>query len=69
MSLNASTLHITPEGLSLIAEINKFKGAWRAARRIAPGRLSSLCHVARFLEPQGGTRFSLMTTTGTPAFG
>jgi Fic family protein len=36
------TLIITLEILSLIAEIDEFKGAWRAIGRIAPERLSSL---------------------------
>lgn len=39
MALNTSTLRITPEVLSLIAEIDEFKGAWRAIGRIAPERL------------------------------
>ena len=32
--LNTVTVRITPEGLSLIAEIDEFKGAWRAIGRI-----------------------------------
>lgn len=34
--LGVGTIHITPELLSLIAEIDEFKGAWRAIGRIAP---------------------------------
>jgi Fic family protein len=45
-ALEIGTIHITPELLSLIAEIDEFKGAWRAIGRIAPDRLSSLRHVA-----------------------
>ncbi|NTE63552.1 Fic family protein, partial [Agrobacterium fabrum] len=41
-SLNTASVCITPEILSLIAEIDEFKGAWRAIGRIAPERLSSL---------------------------
>lgn len=41
-----TTLRITPEILALIAEIDEFKGAWRAIGRIAPERLSALRRVA-----------------------
>ncbi len=34
--LNTATVRITPKILSLIAEIDEFKGAWRAIGRIAP---------------------------------
>ena len=36
MALNVSTLRIIPEFLSLSAEIDEFKGAWRTLGRIAP---------------------------------
>jgi Fic family protein len=42
----ASTLLITPEMLSLVAEIDEFKGAWRALGTLAPERLSALRRVA-----------------------
>ncbi|WP_199566045.1 hypothetical protein [Ensifer sp. M14] len=32
---------ITPEILSLIVEVDEFKGAWRALGSMAPDRLSS----------------------------
>ncbi len=56
MPLNASTLHITPEILSLIAEIDEFNGAWRAIGRIAPERLSSLRPVATIESIGSSTR-------------
>lgn len=56
MALNVSTLHITPEILSLIAEIDEFKGAWRAIGRIAPERLSSLRRVATIESIGSSTR-------------
>lgn len=56
MALNASTLRITPEILSLIAEIDEFKGAWRAIGRIAPERLSSLRRVATIESIGSSTR-------------
>lgn len=33
---------ITPEILILIAEIDEFKGAWRALGQLAPAQLTSL---------------------------
>ena len=39
-----SLLHITPAILSLVAEIDEFKGAWRALGRFAPERLAALRH-------------------------
>lgn len=56
MALNAETLRITPEILSLIAEIDEFKGAWRAIGRIAPERLSSLRRVATIESIGSSTR-------------
>jgi Fic family protein len=56
MTLNAATLRITPEMLSLIAEIDEFKGAWRAIGRIAPERLSSLRRVATIESIGSSTR-------------
>lgn len=53
--LNA-TVRITPEVLSLIAEIDEFKGAWRAIGRIAPERLSSLRRVATIESVGSSTR-------------
>lgn len=56
MALNTSTLRITPEILSLIAEIDEFKGAWRAIGRIAPERLSSLRRIATIESIGSSTR-------------
>jgi len=55
-ALELSTLRITPEILSLIAEIDEFKGAWRALGRIAPDRLSSLRRVATIESIGSSTR-------------
>lgn len=55
-ALDLSTLRITPEILSLIAEIDEFKGAWRALGRIAPDRLSSLRRVATIESIGSSTR-------------
>ena len=41
-----ASLRITPEILALIAEIDEFKGAWRALGTLAPERLSALRRVA-----------------------
>lgn len=53
---NTATVRITPEILSLIAEIDEFKGAWRAIGRIAPERLSSLRRVATIESVGSSTR-------------
>ncbi len=54
--LNTSSLKITNEILALIAEIDEFKGAWRAIGRIAPERLSSLRRVATIESIGSSTR-------------
>lgn len=54
--LNTATVRITPEILSLIAEIDEFKGAWRAIGRIAPERLSNLRRVATIESVGSSTR-------------
>lgn len=55
-SFDIATLRITPEILSLIAEIDEFKGAWRAIGRIAPERLSGLRRVATIESIGSSTR-------------
>lgn len=44
--IKTDTIQITPEILSLIANIDEFKGAWRALGTLAPDRLSALRRVA-----------------------
>jgi Fic family protein len=56
MSLNTDTLNITHEILSLIAELDEFKGAWRALGTLAPERLSALRHVATIESIGSSTR-------------
>jgi Fic family protein len=56
MALDTATLRITAEILSLIAEIDEFKGAWRAIGRIAPERLSGLRRVATIESIGSSTR-------------
>ncbi len=55
-TVNTSSLKITNEILGLIAEIDEFKGAWRAIGRIAPERLSSLRRVATIESIGSSTR-------------
>lgn len=50
------TLTITPEMLSLIAEIDEFKGAWRAFERLTPERLRQLRKVATIESVGSSTR-------------
>lgn len=56
MSINSSTLEITPEILSLVAELDEFKGAWRALGTLAPERLSALRRVATIESIGSSTR-------------
>ena len=55
-TLDIATLRITPAILSLIAELDEFKGAWRAIGRIAPDRLFRLRHVATIESIGSSTR-------------
>lgn len=49
-------LSIAPEMLSLIAEIDEFKGAWKALGRLAPERLRQLRKVATIESVGSSTR-------------
>jgi Fic family protein len=54
--IQADSLKITPEILGLIAELDEFKGAWRALGRLAPDRLSALRRVATIESIGSSTR-------------
>ncbi|MEX2489616.1 MAG: DUF977 family protein [Pseudomonadales bacterium] len=54
MKLN--TLHISEDILSLIAELDEFKGAWRALSTLAPERLTALRQVATIESIGSSTR-------------
>lgn len=54
--ISISSLLITPEILSLVAEIDEFKGAWRALGTLAPERLSALRRVATIESVGSSTR-------------
>jgi Fic family protein len=54
--LPLDTLQITPEILALIAEIDEFKGAWRAFGTLAPERLNALRRVATIESIGSSTR-------------
>lgn len=56
MDMKIESLQITPEILSLIAEIDEFKGAWRALGQLAPEQLSSLKKVATIESVGSSTR-------------
>jgi Fic family protein len=56
MGMKIESLTITPEILSLIAEIDEFKGAWRALGQLAPEQLSSLKKVATIESIGSSTR-------------
>ena len=50
------SIEITPDLLKLIAEIDEFKGAWRALGTLAPERLSALRRVATIESIGSSTR-------------
>jgi hypothetical protein len=56
MGLSTASLVITPEILSLIAELDEFKGAWRALGTLAPERLLALRRVATIESIGSSTR-------------
>ena len=54
--LYSDSLKITPEVLGLIAQIDEFKGAWRALGTLAPDRLQALRRVATIESIGSSTR-------------
>ncbi|MBL8499155.1 MAG: Fic family protein [Nitrosomonas sp.] len=54
--MKADTIQITPELLALVAEIDEFKGAWRALGTLAPERLKALRHIATIESIGSSTR-------------
>lgn len=54
--ININTLTITSDILALIAEIDEFKGAWRALGTLAPEQLSALRRVATIESIGSSTR-------------
>lgn len=54
--LKTDNIKITPEILSLVSEIDEFKGAWRALGTLAPDRLSALKRVATIESIGSSTR-------------
>ena len=53
---DSAKIQILPEVLSLIGEIDEFKGAWRALGTLAPERLSALRRVATIESIGSSTR-------------
>jgi Fic family protein len=53
---NINSLKITPEVLNLIAEIDEFKGAWKALGNLAPDKLVQLKKVATIESIGSSTR-------------
>jgi Fic family protein len=54
--IQPASLKITPEILRFIAELDEFKGAWRALGTLAPERLSALRRVATIESIGSSTR-------------
>jgi hypothetical protein len=55
-TLTTTTLLITPEMLGIIAELDEFKGAWRALSTLAPERLLVVRRVAAIESIGASTR-------------
>lgn len=55
-SIRTDSIRITPEILALIAELDEFKGAWRALGALAPERLATLRRVATIESIGSSTR-------------
>jgi Fic family protein len=55
-TIKTHTLHISLEMLDIIAELDEFKGAWRALATLTPDRLSALRHVATIESIGSSTR-------------
>jgi len=56
VTIKTDTLQITPEILALVAEIDEFKGTWRALGTLAPDRLSALRRIATIESIGSSTR-------------
>lgn len=54
--INTASIAITPDLLILIAEVDEFKGAWRALGTLAPDRLSALRRIATIESIGSSTR-------------
>jgi Fic family protein len=54
--IQSAAIQITPEILRLVADIDEFKGAWRAFGTLAPDRLSALLRVATIESIGSSTR-------------
>ncbi len=54
--MNIQSIEITPAILKLIAEIDEFKGSWRAYENLAPERLEALRRVATIESVASSTR-------------
>jgi len=54
--MNTESIQITAELLSLLSEVDEFKGAWRALGTLAPERLNALRHVATIESIGSSTR-------------
>ncbi|WP_395143179.1 Fic family protein [Armatimonas sp.] len=61
--VSLGTYRPSQEVLRLVAEIDEFKGAWRALRNIAPERLSALRRVATIESVGSSTRIEGVTLT------
>ena len=64
--MDINSLTITPEILNLIAEIDEFKGSWKALGTLAPERLAALRKVATIESIGSSTRIEADRQTENP---
>jgi len=57
------SIHITPQLLALLSELDEFKGAWRALGTLAPDRLRALRRIATIESIGSSTRIEGSTLT------
>jgi len=55
-SIRTASITITPAILNMVAEIDEFKGAWKAIGRISPDRLNALRRIATIESIGSSTR-------------
>jgi len=54
--IKTNHLQISPDTLNIIAQIDEFKGAWRALGTLAPERLTALQQIATIESIGSSTR-------------
>jgi len=64
-AIKPEQLHLSPEVLNLIAELDEFKGRWTATQALAPDRLAALRQVATIESVGSSTRIEGVKLTNS----